>query len=370
MPGVTPGVAEPCVVRAAAVPSAAMSRRVLLALIAFLLLGGAGAAASLLAGGDGQERSPSAAAPVPGATSPPTTTQAGRSGTTTAPGAAGDRATAPPEEQAGRELIVGMGDQNAAALDAPAFRALGLRHARLIVPYDAMSVGYERDLVAGWLEAAARAGVEPFVTFGHSRERPKRLPSVAEYAKAVGAFRRAHPQVRIFAPWNEINHRSQPTSRAPARAAAFHDALAARCPDCTVVAGDLLDQPGMLAYLRRYRAALRRPARLWGLHNYSDTNRFRASGTRTFLAAVPGDVWLTETGGVFRFGRNFPASQRRQARAVDWSVRLARREPRIRRLYLYNWTGAPADARFDAGLVDAEGRPRRALGVLRAALRR
>ncbi len=348
-----------------------MSRRVLLALLALVVLGGGVAAAALFGSDDDPERG-TATATGPGATAPPSATQApppvgGPQGTATTREAAGKSASARAGTALG--LVVGMGDQNAAALDAPAFRGLGLRYARLVVSYDAMAVGYERELVAAWLAAAARAGVEPFITFGHSRERPERLPSVAEYGRAVDAFRRAHPQVETFAPWNEINHRSQPTAGAPARAAAFYDALIARCPGCTVVAGDLLDQPGMLGYLRRYRADLRRPVRLWGLHNYSDTNRFRASGTRAFLAAVPGDVWLTETGGVFRFGRGFPASQRRQARAIDWTLRLARREHRIRRLYLYNWTGAPAEARFDAGLVDAQGRPRRALGVLRAALR-
>lgn len=353
-----------------------MSRRLLLAVLAVFVVGGGVAAAALL-GVDDESGPPASSAPPavtdPRAIAPPATTPAKpgarAQGTATRKAAPVERAADGPQKGIARGLVIGLGDQNASALDALAFRALGLRHARLVVPYDAMAVDYERGLLAAWFGAAARAGVEPFVTFGHSRENPERLPSVAQYGRAVSAFRRAYPRVRTFAPWNEINHRSQPTAGAPARAAAYYDALVARCPGCTVVAGDLLDQPGMLGYLRRYRAALRRPVRLWGLHNYSDTNRFRASGTRTFLAAVPGDVWLTETGGIFRFGRAFPADQRRQARAVDWTLRLARRERRlIRRLYLYNWTGAPAEARFDAGLVDARGRPRRALRVLRAAL--
>lgn len=280
--------------------------------------------------------------------------------------------TAPPvaPAPAAGGLVVGIGDQNAAALDAPAFRTLGLRHARLVVPYDAMAVGYERDLVAGWMAAAQRARVEAFVTFGHSRERPGRLPSVAEYGRSVQAFRAAHPRVRTFAPWNEINHSTQPTDDDPGRAAAFHDELVRRCAGCTVVAGDLLDQAGMLRYLKRYRAALREPASIWGLHNYSDTNRFRSTGTRAFLRAVDGEVWLTETGGLFRFGRSFPADAGRQARAVTQSFRLARSDPRITRLYLYNWTGAPAGARFDAGLVDVDGTPRPALRAVARELAR
>ena len=37
---------------------------------------------------------------------------------------------------------------------------------------------------------------------------------------------------------------------------------------------------------------------IWGLHNYIDANRFRTTGTRSLLRAVPGEVWFTETGGL------------------------------------------------------------------------
>jgi hypothetical protein len=33
---------------------------------------------------------------------------------------------------------------------------------------------------------------------------------------------------------------------------------------------------------------------------------------------------------------------------------------RVTRLYNYQWTGAPRSARFDAGLVDEDGSPRKA----------
>jgi len=29
-------------------------------------------------------------------------------------------------------------------------------------------------------------------------------------------------------------------------------------------------------------------------------------GTKAFLKAVPGEVWLTETGGIVKFGSGFP----------------------------------------------------------------
>jgi hypothetical protein len=252
-----------------------------------------------------------------------------------------------------------MGDQNAITFSSPAFLALGIKHARLTVPYDAVSVGFERQLVDQWMAPVTKAGIEPFVTFGHSRVHPTRLPTVTAYAAAVRAFRARYPRVRVFAAWNEINNQSQPTFRNPRRAAAYFDALSAQCSDCTLVAGDVLDQAGFVDYLKRYRAALRSKPKIWGLHDYSDTNRFRSTGTRKFLRAVPGEVWLTETGGVAKFGRSFPFDLQRQARALRYAFKLAGSDPRITRMYLYNWLGANPTDRFDAGLVGPDGTTQR-----------
>jgi hypothetical protein len=193
---------------------------------------------------------------------------------------------------------------------------------------------------------------------------------VAAFRAAFRAFRARWPQVRVFAPWNEVNHDSQPTWDAPRRAAEYYNVVREECGGCTVLAGDLLDQKGMEAYLAAYRRHLQGEPRIWGLHNYADTNRFRDRGIRALESAVPGEVWLTETGGIVRFGRSFPHDERRAARAVRFMLRLARRHRRVARVYVYNWTGAARDARFDAGLVGPDGRPRPAYEVLRAALRR
>lgn len=275
-------------------------------------------------------------------------------------------ATAPARAPAG--LLVGVGDQSAAMFDDKRFSALGIKTARLVTSYDAARVRFERDLVDRWLAAAAAARVEAFVTFGHSRVHPDRLPSVSEFRSDFRAFRKRYPSVTVYAPWNEINHKSQPTSDAPERAAQYYDVVAEECPTCTVLAGDVLDQPGMVRYLRRYRAALRGTPKIWGLHNYADTNRFRDSGITGLLKTVPGDVWLTETGGIVKFGRNFPRDEQRAARAVSYAIALARKHDRVKRIYLYNWTGADASARFDAGLIGPDGKPRPAYDRLRAAL--
>ena len=138
--------------------------------------------------------------------------------------------------------------------------------------------------------------------------------------------------------------------------------MRAECDGCTVVAGDVLDQPGMTRYLAAYRRGLDGSPTIWGLHNYADANRFRKSGLSALLKAVPGEIWLTETGGIVAFGRAFPRNERRAARALQYAFDLAVKTPRVRRIYLYNWTGGKPGDRFDAGIVGPDGKPRPAYG--------
>ena len=86
------------------------------------------------------------------------------------------------------------------------------------------------------------------------------------------------------------------------------------------------------------------------------------------LRNVPGEVWLTETGGILKFLPSFPRSETRQANRTKYMFKLAdtydRRRSgmraRITRLYNYQWTGVGEGARFDAGLVNPNGSPRKA----------
>jgi hypothetical protein len=265
-------------------------------------------------------------------------------------------------------FVVGIGEQNSPMFADKRFRDLGITHARLVVPYDAAARADERALVDGWLAGAKAAGAEPFITFGHSRANPTKLPSVAEFRADFDAFHKRYPDVKTYAPWNEINHVSQPTARSPQRAAEYYNVVKARCSGCTVLAGDVLDQAGMTRYLKQYQRRLDGEPDVWGLHNYADTNRFRTSGLRDLLGAVKGDVWLTETGGIVKFGRSFPRDEQRAARSVTFALKLAGDNPRVKRVYLYNWTGAQPDARFDSGLIGSDGTARPGYDALKAAL--
>lgn len=291
----------------------------------------------------------------------------GGGGSASTPSTAKAPATAPAPAPAG--LQIGIGEQGFAMFTDKRFTATGIKLARLVTSYDATHVRFERDLVDQWLAAARAAGVQPFVTFGHSRVHPDRLPSVGEFRADFRAFRKRYPDVQVYAPWNEINHASQPTSRAPGRAADYYNVVTKECPGCTVLAGDVLDQAGMGRYLTRYRRALKGTPKIWGLHNYADSNRFRDSGLTELLKAVPGDVWLTETGGIVRFGKSFPQDEERAARAVSFAIDLARKHDRVKRIYVYNWTGSKPTDRFDSGLIGPDGKPRPAYERLLKALK-
>ena len=285
---------------------------------------------------------------------------------------------------AGAAYRVGIGDQDAAMFDSRSFKSLGLERVRYLVPWDFTRDRGQRGEVALWLRKATEAGAEPFVTFTASRgcwannryssSSRCRAPSVSRYRAAFRAFRRAYPSVRVFAPWNEANHKSQPTARSPRRAAQYYDVVRRDCKGCVVVGADLLDQTGV----ERYAASVQRYAvgsiRRWGLHNYTSVNRKRSSSTRSFLRAVPGEVWLTETGGIVAFGRSFPYSESRAAdrtkymfRLADaYDTRLSGLRSKITRVYAYSLFGSPRGARFDAGLLDPDGSPRRAFATFRS----
>jgi hypothetical protein len=272
--------------------------------------------------------------------------------------------------EARSRYTIGISDQHALTFAHPGFRELNFRQARLIVPWDFYRVGFERAEADAWLNAARAARVRPFVTFAHSLVKPRQRPSVRQFRRTVSRFRRSYPWVRDFAPWNEANHKTQPTYRRPRWAARYYNVLRAKCRGCTIVALDVLDQPGMTRYVRAFKRHARGRPRIWGLHNYGDTNRYRRKGIRGLLRTVRGSIWLTETGGIVKFANVFRYSERRAARATKYMFRLARSYRRIKRLYIYSWWGERRGARFDAGLVNPDGSPRRAYRVVKTYMRR
>jgi putative glycosyl hydrolase len=253
----------------------------------------------------------------------------------------------------------------------PCFRVFGIRTARLVAPWNAIDT--EPAWLDAWLGAAAGAGVEPLVAFNRARgsrcpHDPCELPDVAAYEAAVGRFLARYPWVHVITPWNEPNHHGEPTSRDAAAAAAYYGAVRRACPACTIVAGDVLDTGNMLRWLGAYQAALPEAPAVWGLHNYHDTTHQLADGLESFLHAVAGEVWLTETGGIVELrngsGRVTHAyDEQRAADGVRHAFALARAHAaRVRRVYIYNWQDQPGEY-FTSGLLDVSGRARPAFFV-------
>src|SRR5439155_1944540 len=132
------------------------------------------------------------------------------------------------------------------------------------------------------------------------------------------------------------------------------------CPGCTVVAGDVLDSGSYVRWLRGFLAASPTTPQLWGLHDYGDVTYGTTAGVDAVLATIPGRLWIEETGALVSL-RNQAARQTllvdesRAALAIDRAFAIARANPRIDRMYVYQWQAGPLD-RFNSGLVRPDGR--------------
>jgi len=278
-------------------------------------------------------------------------------------------------------VLVGVGEQDPSMFTDPLFTQLGIERSRYFPSWNVAFRADEAGWLDQWLAGAQAAGVEPLISFNVNLgsgcpKSPCKLPTVRQYTKAFKAFRQRWPQVKVISPWNEANHRSQPTFKNPKRAAQFYNVVRANCGGCKIVAADVIDEVNMERWLKVFRKTAKKP-RIWGLHNYRDTNKRkgqRLGGTARLLKAVKGDVWLTETGGIVKFvlpnGHTlFPKSESRANRATKRMFALAKRyRSRIKRLYIYHWKQSASNNRFDAGLVRRDGTPRPAYFTVQNAL--
>jgi hypothetical protein len=289
---------------------------------------------------------------------------------------------------AAKKARIGISDQNFEMFHQPAFQKLGLKRVRYLVPWDWSRHAYQVDEIDAFLTTAREHGHEAFVTFTakrgcwtgarYKRTKACRAPTPKQYKKSVRKFRKRYGFVRIFAPWNEANHKSQPTWRKPRLAARYYNVLRKNCKGCTVLGADVLDQSDLVPYLRTVMRFTRKgKPRHWGLHNYGDVNRRRLRLTQSMLRTVPGQVWLTETGGIVKF-RGFKYNEGRAGKRVRYlfkqvADRFDKRRRGMRstltRVYYYQWSGAERSARFDAGLVNPDQSVRRHFKVFRKQLK-
>lgn len=267
---------------------------------------------------------------------------------------------------------VGVGEQQPYMFADPRFQALGIRYARLAIGWNALQSRAESRALARWLGAARADGVHPLIAFEHSRlpGRHRRLPSAAQFGAQIRALHARYPWVTDYATWNEANYCGQPTCHSPALVAAYYAQLRRACATCNVLAAELLDVPGMVAWAAAERRALGYEPGIWGLHNYIGANRLSTASTRALLAATRGQVWFTETGGVVarhnHSAHDFPESSAHAAAVTRFVFdRLARLSARVARVYLYQWNaGTHRREPWDSALIGARGTPRPAFWVL------
>lgn len=283
-------------------------------------------------------------------------------------------ALAPAASAAARPAI-GIGEQRASMFTDARWKALHARNVRLVVSWDVLWSPNELSELDQYMAAARRAKAHVLVTFAHSRVEGHEddIPNRTTWRRLFRKFRARYPQVKEFQAWNEGNHGTQPTSRAPRRAAQLYDVMRSACKKCTISAPAVLDAPNMLSWIRKFEKAARHPVRIWSLHNYIDANRGRSIGTRKLLRNTRGQVWFTETGGIANrwvHGRRVKGYTVRHAgKATRQVFKLARLSKRVKRIYFYNWT-PPTEThpRWDSALIGPNGRPRPAYTIIRREL--
>jgi hypothetical protein len=290
--------------------------------------------------------------------------------------------TSSPPGHAASSYLVGIGDEQAEMFTNPLWEQLHTHIARYIAPYDA---AIRRDSLArarAWITAAEAAHVQILVSFYHSEHSPTVLPGVNQYKHDVQKFVKLFPHVKQYQSWDEANRGNEPhafSSPSAATAARYYQALIRVCHGCTVVGLDVLDQAKIgptLNYISEFKHEIgvlqTVMPKIWGLHDYSDLNRLESWRTREVSRALGGQIWLTETGGIVQFGGAFPnrhgSGLSRAAKVVKYMFAVASTQPRIKRLYIYDWTGGNSRTRFDAGLMDNHFHPRPAYVVVCKAL--
>jgi len=269
-------------------------------------------------------------------------------------------------------FLTGIGDEQTEMFSNPLWKQLHTKIVRYIVPYDAAVRPYSLQAADEWIHDAEAAHQQVLVAFYHSEYTPTKMPSVSLYQRDVQKFVKLFPHVKQYQSWDESNRgniRGVLASPSATAAARYYQALKRVCSGCTVIGLDVLDQENIsptLRYIEEFKREIYRlktvMPKVWGLHNYSDVNRLESWRTRDLVKVLGGEVWLTETGGIVQLGSSFTnhhgAGLIRSAKVLRYMFKLAATEPRIKRLYVYDWSGGTAATRFDAGLMNAKDQPR------------
>ncbi len=297
------------------------------------------------------------------------------SAVTNARRAAAAKHTARQASSHGEWYMTGISDSREEMFTNKLWQQLHTKISRLVIPYDVAVRPYDLHQATTWIRDAEAHHQKILVAFYHSEYTKTKLPSVTTYKRDVAKFVKLFPHVREYQAWDEANRgyvsdgSASFVSPSAVQDAEYYQVLKRACIPCTVVGLDVLDQDDIyptIDYIEEFKREIGRlktvMPTVWGLHDYSDLNRFESWRTHDLVADLGGEVWLTETGGIVKFGGDFTnrngAGLRRAAKVLQYMFGVAASTPRIKRLYIYNWVGGTPSTRFDAGLTNAHYKPR------------
>jgi hypothetical protein len=287
-----------------------------------------------------------------------------------------------PAAQARPKPIVGIGEQNAAIFSDQRWIDLDKPDVRWVMPWDQMRTKHGRASADLYLNAVAYRHARVLVSFGHSvrRHHELKMPKKKLFLKYFKVFRKRYPFVKTFQTWNEANNGFQPTFRKPKAAAQVFNWINKACRKCTITAPSVLDDGiKTIRWIQSFKKATKYRVKIWALHNHIDANRNRLgrkSTTALFLRNTRGQVWFTETGGIWNrwIGRRKikQYNHKTAVRAIRNIFKLQRLNPRrVKRIYVYNWYGMKAKRpRWDSGLFNASGTERKTFKTLKAQIRK
>lgn len=277
----------------------------------------------------------------------------------------------------------GISDQQASTFTNPLYTPLKLKAARYVAPYDVALESQQKASFAAWYAAANAAHQRVLVSFEHSRTdgKQQKVPTKGQFTVAMKAFKKAFPKVKEINTWNEVNRcqrgsqtEGQPKAICKGTSGAkllqtYYGVTRKVFKGAKIIPLDVLDEQNpapALKYIKAFRRVAKPAPKVWGLHNYSDTNRFSSTRTKKLLKAFGsrGEVWLLETGGQLHLGsKNF--GEAKAAKALKCMFKIVKSNKRIKRAYIYQFNGAtPSASYFDAGLVGPDGAKRKGYTVV------
>jgi hypothetical protein len=219
--------------------------------------------------------------------------------------------------------------------------------ARYVVQWNVMSGDYPRYLREweAWIEDVASIGLKPEIALtsydgvlpGTQSEYRAELVEILGRARALGE------PIGWVEAWNEPNGQGNEPAR---DAAAFTNAASSVCEEeyeCTVIAGDFEDSPGVAAYEQEYIANLDPVPANWGVHPYYSVGEESEAPFETVREHLPNAgagarIWFTEVAA--RKCTDFDGDlvengEAGQARQADWLVNTLMRNAKPVHVFYY-----------------------------------